>query len=149
MHFLLSDFKAFSWFTYKSNFPPTLFLEFCVMDSICGVDEVCCVATHYLEKYGCGNGKNDNNLDYLLKKGIYCSLISKPPHDLPIRVTSHQLYFLNFVLWTASVVCLFHIRYIRGSSLIIMPSHEFTFRVPYINGWGTIFYHGLNHLKVY
>ena len=74
------------------------------MDSFCSVDEACGVSSHYLEKCGCGNGKHDNNLDYLLKKGIFCSLILKPSRDLPIRVTSRQLYFLNFVLWTAFVV---------------------------------------------
>ena len=62
---------------------------------------------HYHEKCGCGNGKHDHNLDSLLcllEKGIYCSLILKPSRDLPIIVTSHQLYFLNFVLWPAFVV---------------------------------------------
>ena len=100
---LLSDFKAFSWFTYNSNFPPTLFLEFCVMDSICGVDEVCCVATHYLEKCGCGKWWTWQQL-MLPRKGIFCSLILKPYRELPIRVTSRQLYFFNFVLWPAFVV---------------------------------------------
>ena len=73
------------------------------MDSVCGVDAVCGVSTHYLEKYGCGNGRHDHNLDFP-RKGIFCSLILKPSRDLPIRVTSYQLYFLNFVLWTACVV---------------------------------------------
>ena len=30
----------------RVNFPPTLILEFCVMDSICSVDEACGNLTH-------------------------------------------------------------------------------------------------------
>ena len=79
------------------------------MDSMCGVYVVGGFSTHYHEKCGCGNGKHDHNLKCLLKKGIFCSLILKPSRDLPIRVTSHQLYFLNFVLWTAYVVLMKHV----------------------------------------
>ena len=74
------------------------------MDSMCGVYEVGGFSKHYHVKCGCGNGKHDHNLECLFKKGFFCSLILKPSRDLPIRVTSHQLYFLNFVLWTACVV---------------------------------------------
>ena len=72
------------------------------MDCICGVDNECikkrCIYAKILLSIRVFYAQ------CLLEKGIYCSLILKPSRDLPIRVTSHQLYFLNFVLWPAFVV---------------------------------------------